>query len=354
MLNHSPLVSIIVPVFNAEKTLSRCINSIVNSTYNNIKIIIIDDGSTDDSLNIASNFANKYNYINVYHKENGGSDSARMYGIERLPKDGFTTFCDADDMMCHNGIKDLMELQLKTDSDVTCGTTIKMFGSLIYKKSIPILLQQEKTFNRNEIINKILPGFFGVSLFSGYLHTKLYKNELLFNSKNFVHPCTFFQEDIAFNLQIMLLSKKVSVTPKSIIYYNSCGGTSRFMPCFLNDCISLYIFKLKVINEYKLAPELFRTTYIEMKNELYTWLLMYYKQYRNKGRNYIEDEINKSIESIPSMTELIANISEDKSGVKGFNQLLINKNTFGIYRLISKQEKYTRVQDFVKRIISKI
>lgn len=90
------MISIIVPIYNTEKYLKRCIESILNQTYKNIELLLIDDGSTDNSLKICEEYALKDDRIRVFHKENGGQGSARNMGIENA-KGEYIGFVDSDD-----------------------------------------------------------------------------------------------------------------------------------------------------------------------------------------------------------------------------------------------------------------
>ena len=78
----NPTVSIIIPVYNAEGTITRCLDSIIHQTYSSIEVIIIDDGSSDLSGSICDNYATKYNYIQVIHKKNEGVSIARQIGVK--------------------------------------------------------------------------------------------------------------------------------------------------------------------------------------------------------------------------------------------------------------------------------
>lgn len=90
------LLSIIVPIYNTSEYLEKCINSILNQSYNNFEIILVDDGSTDNSGSICDNYKKKYSNINVVHKKNGGLSSARNAGIATANGE-FITFIDSDD-----------------------------------------------------------------------------------------------------------------------------------------------------------------------------------------------------------------------------------------------------------------
>lgn len=90
------LISVIVPVYNSERTLNRCINSILSQTFPDFELIIVDDGSTDSSGKISDDYAKIDNRIKVFHKKNGGVSSARNLGLEHV-KGKWVTFCDSDD-----------------------------------------------------------------------------------------------------------------------------------------------------------------------------------------------------------------------------------------------------------------
>lgn len=90
------LISVIVPIYNVEKYLERCINALLNQTYHNLEIILVDDGSTDMSPQICNSYEKKDSRVKVIHKENGGSSSARNMGIE-VAEGQYIGFCDSDD-----------------------------------------------------------------------------------------------------------------------------------------------------------------------------------------------------------------------------------------------------------------
>lgn len=101
------LVSIIIPVYNVENYINRCVRSVINQTYRNIEIILIDDGSPDNSGEICDEFANKDNRILVIHKQNGGLSDARNHGI-RKASGKYITFIDSDDWVSFKYIETLV------------------------------------------------------------------------------------------------------------------------------------------------------------------------------------------------------------------------------------------------------
>lgn len=103
-----PKISIIVPVYNAEKTLHRCTNSIINQLYQNWELLLIDDGSTDNSSVICDEYVRKDKRIRVFHKENGGVSSARNVGLDNAEGE-WITFIDSDDWVENNYLSNLYQ-----------------------------------------------------------------------------------------------------------------------------------------------------------------------------------------------------------------------------------------------------
>lgn len=130
-------ISVIIPVFNSEKTIKRCIESVLNQTYRNLEIIIIDDGSTDNSLSLCRNYAERDARIIVKSVKNGGPSSARNIGLG-LAKGDYVAFCDADDWMRSDMMESLMHgLQDDNTQLAMCyyGTETKSKTKLIQLRS---------------------------------------------------------------------------------------------------------------------------------------------------------------------------------------------------------------------------
>ncbi len=110
-------VSIIVSVYNIEDFIEGCINSLINQTYSNIEIILVDDGSTDGSSDVCDKIERNDNRIKVIHKENGGLSSARNAGLDIATGD-FVMFIDGDDYLVENAVEILMNIQKQYNSDI--------------------------------------------------------------------------------------------------------------------------------------------------------------------------------------------------------------------------------------------
>ncbi len=114
-----PLISVIVPVYNAEEYLEKCVNSIINQTYKNLEIILVDDGSPDKSGEMCDAFAVKDLRVRVIHKENGGQSSARNRGLD-IMKGELVGFVDSDDWIEPDMYQHLYEMMIQFDAQIAC------------------------------------------------------------------------------------------------------------------------------------------------------------------------------------------------------------------------------------------
>ena len=130
MLN--PLISVVVPIYNVDKYLDRCVESIIKQTYTNLEIILVDDGSSDNSPQICDNWNVKDKRIKVIHKENGGLSDARNVGLSFATGE-IISFIDSDDWIEHEMFEKMLNRKKKDNSDiVSCGVKwVKEDGSLI-------------------------------------------------------------------------------------------------------------------------------------------------------------------------------------------------------------------------------
>lgn len=123
--SNQPLVSIIIPIYNTEKYLSSCLDSILNQSYQDLDIILIDDGSTDNSGKIADNYTKKDPRCRIFHQKNSGQSAARNLGLTKA-KGEFISFIDADDKIKPDFIKNLLTPLLDSDASLSvCGMHYK-------------------------------------------------------------------------------------------------------------------------------------------------------------------------------------------------------------------------------------
>ena len=144
MCNENPLVSIIVPVYNVEQYLSKCIESLLHQTYVNLEIILSDDGSTDESSHICDEYATRDSRIRVIHKKNGGLSDARNAGLNLLTGE-YVTFVDSDDYLEPEAIEMLVT------TAIDCSAWIVHMKSYIVSSNYEILVNQSSGTNKVSI-----------------------------------------------------------------------------------------------------------------------------------------------------------------------------------------------------------
>ena len=120
------LISIIVPIYNVERYLKECIDSILKQSYKNLEIILVDDGSKDRSGEICDEYAQRYSYISALHKKNGGPSSARNFGIDRANGTVFA-FIDSDDYIATNFVEKLYSEMVQYKAQMSCCNHIKIY-----------------------------------------------------------------------------------------------------------------------------------------------------------------------------------------------------------------------------------
>lgn len=189
-MRETSLISIVVPVYNVEKYLSACVDSILNQTYKNLEIILVDDGSTDGSEKICDDYARRHKRIKVIHKENGGLSDARNVGIDAATGD-YLAFVDSDDLINVRFIEILYAL-VKENKAGIASVEFKNFydeespdlsGSLI---GDTMILQSEEAIDKilyqNILDNSVCNKLYNIHLFDGLRFPvgKLYEDMALF------------------------------------------------------------------------------------------------------------------------------------------------------------------------------
>lgn len=114
------LVTVVIPAYNAEQYICKCLESVVHQSFTDYDVIIVNDGSTDHTENIIKEYKNNYSFINYYNKENGGLSSARNYGMDRLENSKYVVFLDSDDYLDSEYLSSLVTKAEKDQLDVVC------------------------------------------------------------------------------------------------------------------------------------------------------------------------------------------------------------------------------------------
>lgn len=202
-------VSIIVPVYNIEKYLKRCLNSLINQSLYEIEIICVNDGSTDKSLSILEDFSANDDRMKIINQVNSGQAVARNNGIESANGE-FICFVDGDDWIDLNFCEKLYEAATRTNSDIAVGGMIRLHT---LRKKYHLKFKQEKVLTNNNDKFSVLdiPD-------KSYACGRLYRRDFFLNTGLKFEPGRVF-EDAIFTPQIVLKSDKLVVVPDVYYYY---------------------------------------------------------------------------------------------------------------------------------------
>lgn len=212
------LVSIVVPIYNMEQYLDRCLESVVNQTYERLEILLVDDGSTDSSSTVCDRWAAADSRITVIHKQNGGLGMARNTGLDHASGD-YIFFLDSDDYVDTTLVEKCIRSVCKHNAEIV------LFGRYNVYENGTVTLGTVKAgrqlYRGSEIQTEILPSLFtyelgfGVSAWSRMYSVKFLKN----NALRFVSEREIISEDAFFSLPLFAAASAVSIVPESLYYY---------------------------------------------------------------------------------------------------------------------------------------
>ena len=241
-------VSIIVPVYNVEKYLHKCIDSLLSQTLPDIEIILIDDGSTDNSGNICDDYANNHKNIKVYHQKNSGPSAARNIGLQYAQGE-YVGFVDSDDFISPDMYKNLYEIAKSKNIDlVTCNCNIinkeNSFWSSLKMPANKVLSKPEincliSTSHENRILWFTCKGLYKLEIIK--------KNDITYYNLN-------SGEDTLFNLEYLFCCNSIYHTSEAYYFYVQTPNSltrSKYKPNLLEKLEALYALKLTIYSKYQ-------------------------------------------------------------------------------------------------------
>ena len=247
-----PLVSIIVPIYKVEQYLDKCLRSISDQTYRNIEVLLINDGSPDNSAEIARKYAQNDSRFQYYEKENGGLSSARNYGIDRCKGD-YISFVDSDDWLEAEFVKHLVEAAEKTKSDIAVCNMKYIYQDGSQRKNVPQIVETKQVTNI-----EALSDLFNSRYFRNHAQNKLYKRRLFLDT-GIRYPVGKLYEDVFTTYKLFFEAQKVSYLAEALYDYLQARPGSILNSGFSNKQLDILegLDNIKAFVEgNKLWPEL--------------------------------------------------------------------------------------------------
>ena len=326
---NNPKISVIIPVYNVEKYLSECLDSVVNQTLKDIEIICVNDGSTDSSLKILKEYASKDSRIKIIDKENEGQGYARKVGL-KMASGKYILFLDSDDKYdSYHSLEYLYISIKKHNADILIFCLSNYANNVSQKKwhlKIDKLENIDRPLSFQEISIYILNGCFSPC-------NKLYSKKFLDNYDDWFFPKKIYYEDMPFHVQIMTRAKKICFTDKvTYLYRINHLSTTRFSSLdkdkkkvdslfFIIDEILKIIIEKKIL--YKLEKE-FVCFFI-----IYIFITF----------NRINVNINSFILIINKFKEILNKFSDVNVDYLYYNKnnaLYLSKEQFIFYKLMKR------------------
>lgn len=281
-----PVISIIVPIYNAEKFIEKCLKTLIEQSYKNIEIICINDGSEDKSINIISKYAEFDERIIIVNKKNSGVSVARNHGIQ-IAKGEYIMFVDADDFLEKNACELLIKRALKIDADIIQFNHKKIINDkyVIYSQT---LNETKETFRLLDCIENGFPKHDYI-----FCWDKLYKKEFLIKNNVQFDENLKYSEDFCFVLLIYKYNPTFFMLNEYLYNYNiqsqsACRRISKFEMFSKLKNIDFMIFEMfKETNKYLLQYSLNCAFYLILRwwNEIYH--SEYKQEYINKVQEYL-------------------------------------------------------------------
>lgn len=212
--NKKPLISVLLPAYNVEKYIAKCLETVINQTYKNIEIIIVDDCSPDSSGLIAEEFSKKDSRIKViHHKENQGLSAARNTGIDNSNGE-YITFIDSDDWVSKDYVEYLYKIITETESDIAM---VKSFFTSRFTEQVKV--DKIYSITPEDMLCDFLYNRIHVGVWN-----RLYKRTIIGDNRFRLESLT--GEGMQFNTQIIPKAKKIGVGLKRVYTYNVDNDTS--------------------------------------------------------------------------------------------------------------------------------
>ena len=275
------MISVIVPVYNVERYLQRCVDSILNQTFRDIELILIDDGSTDRCGEICDRYSVQDDRIRVIHQINAGLSAARNAGID-VASGEFLSFVDSDDFIHCETLETLHRSIIDNDADIAVCSFLRVSENGEFIDPFPVSDDLLSTPEGIITTQLAIEGLFGnLHSYWGVVWNKLYKNDLF---KNIRFPVGKTFEDVYVMHEILYQCSRIFTVDKKLYYYqnNSASITNSIGLENRVDLYEGYIYRMRFFEDHEMT--------VLLKKQLNIVYYLYCKCVKNRE---IKDEALK-------------------------------------------------------------
>lgn len=240
----APTVSIIVPVYNAEKTIGRCIDSILGQQYTDFELLLVDDGSKDGSGAICDSYALADSRVQVIHKENTGVSDTRNIGISRA-RGAYLQFLDSDDWITPDATKLLVEAAGEHNCDLVISDFYRVVGERVSRKGD---IDEDRVLTREEYAAHMMEQ--PADFYYGVLWNKLYRRDIVADHHLQMDPEISWCEDFMFNLEYIRHAQRFYALQVPIYYYVKTKGSLASQSLSISKTIRMKLMLFEYYNQF--------------------------------------------------------------------------------------------------------
>lgn len=247
-MRHDPIISVIVPVYKVEKYLEQCVRSLLNQTYGNLEIILIDDGSPDSCPDMCNEYQKKDSRVKAVHKENGGLASARNLGLD-IASGNLIAFLDSDDWLDLDTYERLLKAMFDKNADIVCMEGIHTDGEKFYDKCF-YCKPTGTVISGKELTKQIL-----LDKVASYVVVGLYKKECW---QNIRFPVGRLYEDLPTTFRVFERAERVTYVDETFYKYRENLQSISYTPNPIKTYHQFLGYKTHYESAKEKYPEIFR------------------------------------------------------------------------------------------------
>lgn len=345
-----PKISVIIPVYNTGKYITKCLQSVLKQNIDGIEVIIVNDGSTDDSMKVIKKFIGDNNqFLIIDKKANEGLEEARKSGIE-IANGKYLCHVDSDDWLPENSLQTLLNVGEHYGADIVAGNMERVFDRFnLIKKQSQKFCTRPTVLDKKKFMAEYYINFFGVNIFPVSMCGKLYKTGFI-KSINIKTLGYSLGEDLNYNMQIFPHAEKIVLIPDIVYSYRYGGMTSNFNNNLIPAALKMYNNKQKIATEF--SSEIFnKYSKIELKNYLKTFIEMLLKFKAEESPESHKKQILEVLQE-PEFMTLRDYYAFQK--MEGFEKAFSNGDLDGMYAHVNSEYQKIRLKYLIKRTLSKI
>ena len=314
-----PQISIIIPVYKSEDKLARCVNTVLAQSFTDFQLILVDDGSPDNSGKICDDFAKKDDRVIVFHNKNAGAAAARNAGI-KAAKGKYIGFVDSDDFVAENHFEGMFSTAEKYLSDITMCDFLSV-GKNSSETVMHHGFSEGTVLNRSEIKSKIYDNIFYNKNTVGYfsLWNKLFRRSLVTRNGILINEDMSFGEDMLFVMDCLKQTNSIAFCENAGYYYEMTedGLFSKYRRGFIDDIAKCYVSRV-----YQTAPEGYtKSDLIPLSYKYWNYINRHLEGIaRNEEHVFLDMRRTLKNKAVKIILSVMANLSKEKADEIGIAQ----------------------------------